>query len=134
MGHETSSGLQSVNKSLPAWVRTLTCPKPYTSGPIWDGTASPRQPCGPQMCLPYFPQCPHLLSSQSWQGQAQGNEETGQAREQGLAPRPRWASLNPDKCSPLPSPSYSLHPEEERQGLDSEAQMKGAAPSQGPTG
>lgn len=117
MGHETSSGLQSVNKSLPAWVRTLTCPKPYTSGPVSDGTASPRQPCGPQMCLLYFPHCPHLRSSQSWQGQAQGNEET----KQGLAPqggglggRPRWAGLSPDNCSPLPPPSYSPHPEEER--------------------
>lgn len=116
MGHETSSWLQTVNKSLPAWVRTLTCPKPYTSGPVWDGTASPRQPCGPQMCLPYFPHCPHCCLHRAGRDKPRAMRRLVRS-DSGAWPHRvgAWvAGLSPDNCSPLPPPSYSPHPEEER--------------------
>lgn len=92
MGHEKACiwRLRVQNNSLPAWSQdTPAAPSP-TSGPVWGWDSFSQAALWSQMCLLYFPHCPHLRSSQSWQGQAQGNEET----EQGLAPQagPGWAS------------------------------------------
>lgn len=93
-GHWTSCGPQGASRCRPSSGRGID-PKPYTSGPVWDGPASPRQP----WALPTWSPSPDVSAIPSpqpttafftaWQGQSprQGRNRSGQSAGPSLTHR-----------------------------------------------